>query len=55
LCFAQQHAISHIAEHTPKMSTSDLDQLIEMGFEPERSKLAVKKTGGRTFCPALLL
>lgn len=26
---------------------SDLDQLIEMGFDKERAELAVKKTGGR--------
>lgn len=26
---------------------SDLDQLLEMGFDPEKAKLAVKKTGGR--------
>jgi hypothetical protein len=25
---------------------SDLDQLVEMGFDPERAKLAVAKTGG---------
>lgn len=30
------------------MTTSDLDQLIEMGFNPEKSKLAVKKTGNLT-------
>jgi UBX domain-containing protein 1/4 len=28
------------------MSTSDLDQLIDMGFERERAEMAVKKTGG---------
>ncbi|OCK77810.1 putative UBX domain protein [Lepidopterella palustris CBS 459.81] len=28
------------------MSTSDLDQLLAMGFEQERAELAVKKTGG---------
>ncbi|KAL4906456.1 hypothetical protein BDW74DRAFT_176778 [Aspergillus multicolor] len=28
------------------MTTSDLDQLIEMGFERERSELAVKQSGG---------
>jgi len=28
------------------MSTSDLDQLLSMGFDEERSKIAVKKTGG---------
>jgi hypothetical protein len=26
---------------------SDLDQLIEMGFDKERAQLAVTKTGGR--------
>ncbi len=25
---------------------SDLEQLIEMGFEPERARMAVSKTGG---------
>jgi len=30
------------------MATSDLDQLIAMGFDKERSEMAVKKTGGRT-------
>lgn len=29
------------------MASSDLDQLIEMGFEQERAQLAVKKGGGR--------
>jgi hypothetical protein len=28
------------------MTTSDLDQLIEMGFDRERAELAVKKSGG---------
>lgn len=28
------------------MATSDLDQLIEMGFDKERAELAVKKSGG---------
>ncbi|KAL2867893.1 uncharacterized protein BJX67DRAFT_69248 [Aspergillus lucknowensis] len=28
------------------MTTSDLDQLIEMGFEKERSEIAVKRSGG---------
>ncbi|KAI9371558.1 hypothetical protein BJX61DRAFT_20745 [Aspergillus egyptiacus] len=28
------------------MTTSDLDQLIEMGFDKERAELAVKKSGG---------
>jgi hypothetical protein len=31
------------------MTTSDLDQLIEMGFDRERAELAVKKSGGRVF------
>jgi hypothetical protein len=30
------------------MATSDLNMLIEMGFDSERAKLAVKKTGSRT-------
>lgn len=29
------------------MTTSDLDQLIEMGFDKERAEMAVSKTGGR--------
>jgi hypothetical protein len=29
------------------MTTSDLDQLIEMGFDKERAEIAVKKSGGR--------
>jgi hypothetical protein len=34
---------------------SDLDQLIEMGFDKERAELAVKKTGGcRSRYPRLL-
>lgn len=28
---------------------SDLEQLIDMGFEKERAELAVKATGGRTY------
>lgn len=32
--------------------TSDLDQLIDMGFEKERAQLAVSKTGGRKSIPA---
>jgi hypothetical protein len=31
-----------------KMATSDLDMLIDMGFDAERAKIAVKKTGSRT-------
>ena len=30
------------------MAASDLEQLLEMGFEKERAEIAVKKTGGRT-------
>lgn len=29
------------------MAPSDLDQLIEMGFDKERAELAVTKSGGR--------
>lgn len=29
------------------MATTDLDQLLEMGFEKERAELALKKTGNR--------
>ena len=29
------------------MASSDLDQLVEMGFEQERAQLAVTKGGGR--------
>lgn len=28
------------------MASTDLEQLIEMGFEKERAELAVKNTGG---------
>ena len=28
------------------MGSSDLDQLIEMGFDQERAQLAISKTGG---------
>lgn len=28
---------------------SDLETLIEMGFDKERAEIAVKKSGGRTF------
>lgn len=31
------------------MTASDLEQLLEMGFEKERAELAVSKTGGCTF------
>jgi hypothetical protein len=31
------------------MTASDLEQLLEMGFEKERAELAVSKTGGRAF------
>lgn len=30
---------------------SDLDQLIEMGFDKERAQLAVSKSGGSMFPP----
>ncbi|GAA5230947.1 hypothetical protein GCM10025794_32990 [Massilia kyonggiensis] len=33
------------------MATSDLDQLIEMGFDKERAELAVARTGGRKDTP----
>jgi hypothetical protein len=33
---------------------SDLDQLLEMGFDKQRAELAVKKTRGREFSYALL-
>lgn len=29
------------------MATSDLNMLLDMGFEKERAEMAVKKTGGR--------
>jgi hypothetical protein len=37
------------------MAQSDLDLLLEMGFEKARADLAVKKTGGRKYltCPIL--
>lgn len=28
------------------MATSDLDQLVEMGFDKERAQMAVAKSGG---------
>lgn len=31
---------------------SDLDQLVDMGFDKDRAELAVKQTGGRRFCLA---
>jgi hypothetical protein len=31
------------------MASSDLDVLVDMGFEKERADMAVKKTGGRKF------
>jgi len=31
---------------------SDLEQLIDMGFDGERAALAVKQTGGREHSPA---
>ncbi len=31
---------------TSRMASTDLEQLIEMGFEKERAELAVKNTGG---------
>lgn len=30
------------------MTASDLEQLLEMGFEKERAEIAVSNTGGRT-------
>lgn len=30
-----------------KMGTTDLEQLIDMGFDKQRAEMAVKKTGGR--------
>jgi hypothetical protein len=28
------------------MATSDYDQLVDMGFDPEKSKFALRKSGG---------
>lgn len=28
------------------MTETDLDQLIAMGFDPERAKIAIRKSGG---------
>ena len=36
------------------MATSDLDQLIDMGFDKEKAALAVKKTGGCTSLSPLI-
>lgn len=33
---------------------SDLEQLLDMGFEKDRAELAVKKSGGCTFILTLL-
>jgi len=33
------------------MAPSDLDQLVMMGFDKERSELALKKSGGRKLTP----
>lgn len=33
---------------------SDLDQLLDMGFEKARAEIAVKKSGGRTLTLPLL-
>ncbi len=35
------------------MGQSDLDLLLEMGFERDRAELAVKRTGGCTFWTSL--
>jgi hypothetical protein len=32
---------------------TDLQQLIEFGFDEEKAKLALKKSGGRTFPPQI--
>ena len=37
------------------MASSDLDTLIDMGFERQRAEFAVKKTGGCEFSPELYL
>lgn len=39
----------HLLFLTFKMTVSDLEQLLEMGFDKERAELAVSKTGGRAF------
>lgn len=36
-------------------SSSDLNLLLEMGFEEDRAKLAIKKAGARTSYPRHLL
>src|ERR1700722_4934373 len=38
----------HFRLNPYKMGTSDLSMLIDMGFDEERAKIAVKKTGSRT-------
>lgn len=35
------------------MTTTDLEQLLEMGFEKERAELAVSRTGGCTLSQLL--
>ena len=37
------------------MATSDLDQLIDMGFDKEKAQMAVKKTGGCKQSPTYLM
>jgi len=42
----------------PILSMSDLDTLVDMGFDRERSEFAVKQAGGRKyvlFAPCLML
>jgi hypothetical protein len=45
--FTTNHHDHHRTSPPHKMAQTDLDLLIEMGFEAERSKLAVSKTKGR--------
>ena len=45
----QSDLLQNIKFSTLAMATSDLDQLLDMGFEKEKATLAVKKTGGCTY------
>lgn len=45
----RNYTLSSTQQPTNRMASTDLEQLIDMGFDKERAELAVKKTGGRKF------